>query len=206
MKKTRILIADDHALLRVGLRTMLDTQPDMTVVGEAGNGRDAVSKARELQPDVVVMDLMMPKLDGAEATRQIVEALPETKVIILTSFGTSADLVRAISNGAAGAQMKGSAIDTVIKAIRTVVAGEKAIADEMQQFLREDSTPSNLSKRQREVLLGVANGQTSDQIADSLGISVSAVKQHITAVCEKLNAASRSEAVTIALRRNLLKL
>lgn len=206
MKKTRILIADDHALLRVGLRTMLDTQPDMTVVGEAGNGRDAVSKARELRPDVVVMDLMMPKLDGAEATRQIVEVLPETKVIILTSFGTSADLVRAISNGAAGAQMKGSAIDTVIKAIRTVVAGEKAIADEMQQFLREDSTPSNLSKRQREVLLGVANGQTSDQIADSLGISVSAVKQHITAVCEKLNAASRSEAVTIALRRNLLKL
>ena len=80
MKKTRILIADDHALLRVGLRTMLDTQPDMTVVGEAGNGRDAVSKARELRPDVVVMDLMMPKLDGAEATRQIVEALPETKV------------------------------------------------------------------------------------------------------------------------------
>ena len=87
-----------------------------------------------------------------------------------------------------------------------MVAGEKAIADEMQQFLREDSTPSNLSKRQREVLLGVANGQTSGQIADSLGISVSAVKQHITAVCEKLNAASRSEAVTIALRRNLLKL
>ncbi len=204
--KTRILIADDHALLRVGLRTMLDTQPDMTVVGEAANGRDAVAKARELRPDVVVMDLMMPKLDGAEATRQIVESLPETKVIILTSFGTSADLVRAIANGAAGAQMKGSAIDTIIKAIRTVVAGEKAIAVEMQQFLREDSTPSDLSKRQREVLLGVANGQTSDQIADSLGISVSAVKQHITAVCEKLNAASRSEAVTIALRRNLLKL
>ena len=204
--KTRILIADDHALLRVGLRTMLDTQPDMTVVGEAANGRDAVAKARELRPDVVVMDLMMPKLDGAEATRQIVESLPETKVIILTSFGTSADLVRAIANGAAGAQMKGSAIDTIIKAIRTVVAGEKAIAVEMQQFLREDSTPSDLSKRQREVLLGVANGQTSDQIACSLGISVSAVKQHITAVCEKLNAASRSEAVTIALRRNLLKL
>ena len=204
--KTRILIADDHALLRVGLRTMLDTQPDMTVVGEAANGRDAVAKARELRPDVVVMDLMMPKLDGAEATRQIVESLPETKVIILTSFGTSADLVRAITNGAAGAQMKGSAIDTIIKAIRTVVAGEKAIAVEMQQFLREDSTPSDLSKRQREVLLGVANGQTSDQIACSLGISVSAVKQHITAVCEKLNAASRSEAVTIALRRNLLKL
>lgn len=206
MKKIKILIADDHALLRVGLRTMLDTQPDMTVVGEAGNGRDAVARAIELGPDVVVMDLMMPKLDGAEATRQIVEALPETKVIILTSYGTSADLVRAVANGAVGAQMKGSPIDTIIKAIRAVVAGRKAIAGEMQRFLREDATPTDLAKRQREVLLGVANGRTSDQIADDLGISVSAVKQHIAAVCEKLNASSRSEAVTIAIRRNLLKL
>jgi len=206
MKKTRILIADDHALLRVGLNTMLNTQPDMTVVGEAGNGRDAVARARELKPDVVVMDLMMPKLDGAEATRQIVEALPETKVVILTSYGTSADLVRAIANGAVGAQMKGSPIDAIIKAIRTVHSGGKAIAAEIQRFLKEDSSPTDLSKRQREVLLGVANGRTSEQIAADLGISVSAVKQHITAVCEKLNASSRSEAVTIALRRHLLRL
>ena len=205
-QKTRILVADDHALLRIGLNTMIDTQPDMIVVGEAGNGRDAVARTKELTPDVVVMDLMMPKLDGAEATRQIVEALPETKVIILTSYGTSADLVRAISNGAVGAQMKGSPIDTIIKAIRAVVAGNKAIAADIQRFLREDSTPSDLSKRQREVLLGVATGQTSEQIANNLGISVSAVKQHITAVCNKLNASSRAEAVTIAVSRNLLKI
>ena len=204
-QKTRILVADDHALLRIGLNTMINTQPDMIVVGEAGNGRDAVARTKELTPDVVVMDLMMPKLDGAEATRQIVEALPETKVIILTSYGTSADLVRAISNGAVGAQMKGSPIDTIIKAIRAVVAGNKAIAADIQRFLREDSTPSDLSKRQREVLLGVATGQTSEQIANNLGISVSAVKQHITAVCNKLNASSRAEAVTIAVSRNLLK-
>ena len=205
-QKTRILVADDHALLRIGLNTMINTQPDMIVVGEAGNGRDAVARTKELTPDVVVMDLMMPKLDGAEATRQIVEALPETKVIILTSYGTSADLVRAISNGAVGAQMKGSPIDTIIKAIRAVVAGNKAIAADIQRFLREDSTPSDLSKRQREVLLGVATGQTSEQIANNLGISVSAVKQHITAVCNKLNASSRAEAVTIAVSRNLLKI
>ena len=204
MKKIRILVADDHALLRVGLNTMLNTQPDMTVVGEAGNGRDAVALARELKPDVVVMDLMMPKLDGAEATRQITEALPDTKVIILTSYGTSADLVRAISNGAVGAQMKGSPIDAIIKAIRTVHSGGKAIAAEIQRLRKEDSTPTDLSKRQREVLQGVANGQTSDQIADSLGISVSAVKQHIAAACEKLGAASRSEAAAIATRKNLL--
>jgi len=205
-QKTRILVADDHALLRIGLNTMINTQPDMIVVGEAGNGRDAVARTKELTPDVVVMDLMMPKLDGAEATRQIVEALPETKVIILTSYGTSADLVRAISNGAVGAQMKGSPIDAIIKAIRAVVAGNKAIAADIQRFLREDSTPSDLSKRQREVLLGVATGQTSEQIANNLGISVSAVKQHITAVCNKLNASSRAEAATIAVSRNLLKI
>ena len=204
MKKIRILVADDHALLRVGLNTMLNTQPDMTVVGEAGNGRDAVALARELKPDVMVMDLMMPKIDGAEATRQIVEALPDTKVIILTSYGTSADLVRAISNGAVGAQMKGSPIDAIIKAIRTVHSGGKAIAAEIQRLRKEDTTPTDLSKRQREVLQGVANGQTSDQIADSLGISVSAVKQHIAAACEKLGAASRSEAAAIATRKNLL--
>ena len=206
MRKIKILVADDHALLRVGLNTMLNTQPDMTVVGEAGNGRDAVARAKELKPDVVVMDLMMPKIDGAEATRQIVEALPDTKVVILTSYGTSADLVRAIANGAVGAQMKGSPIDAIIKAIRTVHAGGKAIATEIQRFLREDSTPTDLSKRQSEVLLGVANGKTSDQIADDLGISVSAVKQHITAACEKLGAASRAEAAAIALRKHLLKI
>ena len=205
MRKIKILVADDHALLRVGLNTMLSTQPDMTVVGEAGNGRDAVARAKELKPDVVVMDLMMPKLDGAEATRQIVEALPETKVVILTSYGTSADLVRAIMNGAVGAQMKGSPIETLLKAIRTVVSGERAIAAEILRFLRENTTPTDLSKRQQEVLLGVSKGRTSDQIADDLGISASAVKQHITAACEKLGASSRAEAVTIALRRNLLR-
>ena len=205
MKKIRILIADDHALLRVGLNTMLNTQPDMTVVGEAGNGRDAVASAKEHKPDVVVMDLLMPRLDGAEATRQILEALPETKVIILTSYGTSADLVRAISNGAVGAQMKGSPIEALLKAIRTVNSGNKAIAGEIMRFLNEDPIPADLSKRQREVLIGISNGRTSEQIADDLGISVSAVKQHVTAACEKLGAASRSEAVTIAIKRNLLK-
>ena len=205
MKKIRILIADDHALLRVGLNTMLNTQPDMAVVGEAGNGRDAVALAKELKPDVVVMDLMMPKLDGAEATRQIVESLPETKVIILTSYGTSADLVRAMSNGAVGAQMKGSPIDALMKAIRSVASGGTAVASEIQKFLLEEQTPADISKRQREVLQGVANGRTSEQIANDLGISVSAVKQHITAACEKLGASSRAEAAAIALRRNLLR-
>ena len=206
MNKIRILIADDHALLRIGLNTMLNAQPDMTVVGEAGNGRDAVTRAKLLTPDVVIMDLMMPKIDGAEATRQICEALPTTKVIILTSYGTSAELTRAMANGAIGAQMKGSPVDALIKAIYTVAAGRKAIAPDIQRFLHEEPIPIELSRRQQEILLAISNGQTSDQIASSLGISVSAVKQHITATCEKLGAVSRSEAIAIALRKHLLKI
>ena len=182
MKKIRILIADDHALLRVGLNTMLNTQPDMAVVGEAGNGRDAVALARELKPDVVVMDLMMPRLDGAEATRQIVESLPEARVIILTSYGTSADLVRAMSNGAVGAQMKGSPIDALIRAIRAVAAGGRAVAPEIRRFLQEEPTPADISKRQREVLQGVANGRTSEQIAADLGMTVTGGDAEITSV------------------------
>ena len=206
MNKIRILVADDHALLRVGLNTMLNTQPDMAVVGEAGNGRDAVSRAKELKPDVVIMDLMMPKVDGAEATRQIVEALPEAKVILLTSYGTSAELTRAMANGAVGAQMKGSPIDTLLKAIRTIAAGGKAIAPEIRRFLSEEPAPVDLSRRQQEVLLAVSHGKTSDQIAAELGISVSAVKQHITAACEKLGASSRTEAAVLALRKHLLEI
>ena len=206
MNKIRILVADDHALLRVGLNTMLNAQPDMSVVGEAGNGHDAVVRAKELNPDVIVMDLMMPKIDGAEATRQILEALPKAKVIILTSYGTSVELTRAMANGAVGAQMKGSPVDSLLTAIRTVAAGNKAIAPEIQGFLREEPVPVELSKRQREILLAISNGHTTYQIACDLGISVSAVKQHVTAVCEKLGAASRSEAASIALRKHLLKI
>jgi len=205
MNKIQILIADDHALLRVGLNTMLNAQPDMTVIGEAGNGYDAVAQAKALKPDVVIMDLMMPKIDGAEATRQICESLPTTRVIILTSYGTSVELTRAMTNGAVGAQMKGSPVDALLKAVRTVAVGGKAIAPEIQRFLHEEPVPVELSKRQQEILLAVSNGQTSEQIASNLGISVSAVKQHVTAVCGKLGAASRSEAAAIAIRKHLLK-
>ena len=145
-------------------------------------------------------------VDDAQATRQIVEAFPGTKVILLTSYGTSAELTRAMANGAVGTQMKGSPIDTLLKAIRTVAAGGKAIAPEIRRFLRDEPQPVELSQRQREILLAVSHGKTSDQIADDLGISVSAVKQHITAACEKLGASSRAEAAVLALRKHLLKI
>lgn len=206
MKNIRLLIADDHALLRIGLNAMLKTQSDITVAGEAANGREAVAMAAELHPDVVIMDLMMPKLDGAEATRLIKESSPETKVIILTSYGTSAELARAVSNGASGVQTKGHPIKSLLHAIRTVASGKTSIPPEIEKFLRENTSGIELSERQRQVLLGVSKGLTSNQIAAELGISVSTVKLHITAACEKLGASSRAEAVASALRKNLLGL
>ena len=206
MKKIRILIADDHALMRVGLNTMLNVQPDMTVIGEAANGQETIEQTLALHPDVVIMDLMMPKVDGAEATRRILESRPETFIIILTSYATSADLVRAISNGAVGAQMKGSPISELMAAIRSVASGHKSFPPEIRKLLKENPVPLALTVRQQEILQGVANGRTSEQIADDLGIAVSTVKLHITSICHKLDVSSRSEAVAVALRKNLMNI
>ena len=170
MKKTRILIADDHALMRVGLRSMLSLEDDLEIVGEATNGEDAVRSALALRPDVVIMDLQMPRLNGADATRQVLRNLPETKVIILTSFGSSADLQRAVANGAVGLQPKEDPTENLIRAIRSVVAGETAFPD----GFTPDPVPSSdnpLTERQTEILRLVVSGQTGKQIAKSLGIS-----------------------------------
>ena len=206
MKKIRILLADDHSLVRIGLKTLLNTQPDFTVVGEAQDGAEAVRLFDALSPDVVIMDLLMTGTDGAEATRQIRTDHPEAKIIILTSYTTSADLARALSFGAVGAQLKGSSTDNLLKAIRTVAAGETAIDPEVRKLVHTQEVPPQLTERQAEILKAVVEGLTTDSIARQQGISASAVKQHIALICNKLGAATRSEAVAIALRRHLLKI
>ena len=205
MKKTRILIADDHMLMRMGLKSMLQYQTDMTVVGEAANGESAVRLAKELLPDVVIMDLMMPVLDGAEATRQILENNPETKVIILTSFGSSEDMNRALSFGAAGAQIKEAPTDSLIEAIRTVLKGKSAIASEIAQEIENMAVPISLTDRQRGMLQSVARGLTNKEISVQYGLSPISVKKYLSAIFTKIGAANRTEAVTIALRKHLLK-
>ena len=205
MKKTRILIADDHMLMRMGLKSMLQYQTDMTVVGEAANGESAVRLAKELLPDVVIMDLMMPVLDGAEATRQILENNPETKIIILTSFGSSEDMNRALSFGAAGAQIKEAPTDSLIEAIRTVLKGKSAIASEIAHEIENMAVPISLTDRQRDILQSVARGLTNKEISVQYGLSPISVKKYLSAIFTKIGAANRTEAVTIALRKHLLK-
>ena len=203
MKKTRILIADDHAFMRFGLKSMIDLQPDMTVVGEAENGQSAIDLAAKLNPDVVIMDLMMPKVNGAEATKAICEAQPETNVIILTSYGDAGDLSRAVANGAVGVQMKDAPTDDVLNTIRKVMSGETAITSELKEQCEAD-LPA-LTQKQSDILESVARGYANKDIAKQFGITEVGVKKHLRLIFAKLGAANRSEAVAIALKKQLLK-
>ena len=205
MKQTRILIADDHALLRRGLATLLGFNSDLTVVGDAKNGEEAVRSALELKPDVVVMDLAMPVMNGVEATRRIREALPQTRVLILTSYSTSFDVARAIEAGASGALVKDEDDDSLVGAIRTVAAGGTAFSPELKAAISDEPHPPTLTNRQTEILEHTSVGLSSDQISARLGISSYAVNQHLDAIRRKLGASSRAEAVAIAIRRHLLK-
>jgi len=206
MKKIRLIIADDHTLLRMGLTTLFKYQPDITVVGQAEDGEEAVARSEELKPDVVLMDLMMPKMDGSEATRRIRQVSPDTHVVILTSFATAPELVTAVENGARGAQFKGSPTDGLLAAIRAVAAGKTAYAPEIEKLMTEAPAAPTLSPRQQEVLDAIVRGLTNDDIAVLLKISKARVKQLTKALYAKLGAANRAEAVAIALRKHLLKI
>ena len=204
--KIRILIADDHTIVRTGLTALLGTVPGMEVVGEARNGEEAVRQTAKLKPDVVVMDLMMPKKDGAAATAEIVSSLPGTRVLILTSVGASDAIAKALDAGATGAMMKDSPNSSLIAAIRAVAAGKSAISPEVRRMIARDPPIDVLTPRQVEVLQSLTRGLTNRDIARLLSISEDRVEQHIRSLLEKLGAANRTEAVSIALRKQLLKI
>ncbi|MBQ2631377.1 MAG: response regulator transcription factor [Kiritimatiellae bacterium] len=203
--KIRVLIADDHAMVRMGLASLLGTEPDIEVVGEAEDGDDAVKKAVSLRPDVVVMDLVMPKKDGAEATSEIHGLLPEAKILLLTTFGTADGVAHALASGATGAMMKNADFSDLAAAVRTVASGGNAVSPEIERFIREDPPVTNLTKRQGEILAAVVRGLTNDDIAKQFSIQRSSVKDHLTAIFDKLGAANRAEAISIALRKHLLR-
>ena len=205
MKKIGILLADDHTLMRMGLSALIASEKDMEVVGEAENGREAAELARTLRPDVVIMDLMMPEMSGAEATRRILAENPAAKIVILTTFGTSAELADAIANGAVGVLMKDTATDDLVGAIRAVAGGRKVIPERLLRFAREEGAAPRLSPRQLEILTSVTRGLSNADIARQFDITEAAVKKHLTQIFERLGASNRAEAASIALRKQLLK-
>ena len=203
-KKIALLLVDDHSIVRLGLKALLNYEKDMAVVGEAKNGEEALRLVRQLQPDVVIMDLLMPKMNGADATRQIRSERPDTKVIILTSYGTSADLARAVANGAVGAQIKDTPPQKLLAAIRAVAAGKTAYASELKPLLNEPPPPE-LTDLQMRILGSVVRGLSNNEIATEFGLSLISTKRQIASIFEAIGAANRAEAVGIALNKHLLK-
>ena len=205
MKKTSVLLVYDHSVVRMGLAAIINIEKDLKVCGEAESGAEAVKLAREMRPDVVVMDFMMPGMDGAEATEAVLRASPESKVLVLTTYGASVDIARALKSGATGAVTKNLSSDELADAIRATARGERMLSAEIESSLAEAESDNGLTARQREVLDSITRGLSNDDIAGMLGISKVRVKQHLAALYQKLGAANRAEAVAIALRRQLLK-
>ena len=206
MDKIKVLIADDHAIVRTGLSMLLEAQGGFDVVGEAENGTDAVRLALRLKPDVVVMDLMMPEMDGIAATREIKAKAAGAKVLILTTSTVSDDLSRALDAGADGAIMKSAANAELVAAIRDIAAGKRTVSPEISRLISQDPPLPELTPRQKDILASMVRGLTNKDIARELGIRSDGVNQHIMAILEKLGAANRTEAVAIALRKHLLKI
>ena len=205
-KKIKLLLVDDHIMIRLGLSSLLKTRPELEIIGDAGDGETALRLALRHRPDVIVMDLMMPEMDGIETTRRLLAEWPEAKVLILTTFGTSDGISQTLDAGAKGAILKNADLTELAAAIRTVAAGETSISDEIRQILADDPPTPKLSARQQEILESITRGLLNPEIARQLGISIPMVREHTTALFQKLGAANRTEAVAIALRKQLVKM
>ncbi|MPZ70648.1 MAG: response regulator [Actinobacteria bacterium] len=205
----RLVIADDHPVVRDGLRAMLDTQPDIDVIGEASTGAEALSMARALRPDLVLMDLQMPELDGASATERIRAEHEDVQVLILTTYDTDADISRAVEAGATGYLLKDARREDLFSAIRLAARGESVLSPGVaSRVLGRMRAPAEeaLSSREIEVLGAVARGLTNREVARELHVSEATVKTHLLHVFAKLGVDDRTAAVTVALERGIIRL
>ena len=204
MKKIRVIIADDHAVVRAGLAALFGAEPDITVVGQAKNGIEALIQARALKPDVIIMDLRMPDMDGATATSRLRKALPATRILILTSFGEADAVAHALAAGAAGAVTKTDEDDEIIAIIRKIADGEAYVSPEIRRSLQDNPPVPHLTPRPSEILRYLAKGLTNRDIAELLHIRIDSVGEHVNGILTKIGAANHTEAVAIALRKKLL--
>jgi DNA-binding NarL/FixJ family response regulator len=209
MRPIRLLIADDHPVVRDGLRAMLATQPDMELIGEAATGTEAVAQAQALLPDVVLMDLQMPELDGPAAIATLREQAPEVRVLVLTTFGTDADITRAVEAGATGYLLKDAPREQLFGAIRAAARGESVLSPSVAtRVLGRMRAPAEeaLSPRELEILGAVARGLSNKDIGRQLYVSEATVKTHLLRVFSKLGVDDRTAAVTVALERGIIRL
>ncbi len=217
----RVFIAEDHAIVRKGIRALLTMAPDIEVVGEAINGREAISRVESLRPDVILMDLVMPEMDGIEAIRRITARQPEARILVLTSFATDDKVFPAIKAGALGYLLKDSDPEELVRAIHQVYRGESSlhpkIARKLLRELSEGQRPSRsgptsarsvepLTEREVEVLRLVAQGRSNREIGNQLTISEGTVRTHVSNILGKLHLASRTQATLYALREGLASL
>jgi DNA-binding NarL/FixJ family response regulator len=204
---TKVLLVDDHPVVREGLRGMIDAEVDLTVVGEAGSGAEAIVMAQSLQPDVVLMDLRMPDVDGVTATERILALLPTTRIVVVTTYESDTDILRAVEAGAAGYLLKDVSRTELADAIRDAARGKTvlapSVADRLVRFVRQPSS-ATLSTREVEVLGLVAVGKTNADIGRELHISEATVKTHLLRAFNKLGVSDRTAAVTTAMSMGLL--
>jgi two-component system NarL family response regulator len=204
--KSTVLVADDHALLRTGVANIINQEPDLRVVAEAANGREAVEAYDRLRPDVTLLDLRMPVMEGVEAVRQIRERDPNARVIVLTTYDTDHDIARALKAGAKAYILKDIAADDLISCIHDVLAGKTYLAPAAAAKLAEGVTRVQLTPREMTTLRLMADGKTNKEIANDLAISERTVKTHLGHLFEKLGVTNRTEAIKVATRRGLVRL
>ncbi len=211
--KTRLMIVDDHEVVRMGLRAALEVEPDFTVVAEAGNGKEAIEKARAHQPDIVLMDVRMDGMDGIEACREIRSEYPDTKVLMLTSFAEEETVVSALLAGAAGYVLKNVARSRLLEALRSVARGESLLDSKVTKGVleklvagKDKAAPDDeLTPREREVLILIAEGATNKEIAQKLVVSENTARNHVSHILGKLGFSRRSEAAAYAAKKGLVK-
>ncbi len=211
--KTRLMIVDDHEVVRMGLKAALEVEDDFSVVAEASNGRDAIDKARAHQPDIVLMDVRMDGMDGIEACREIRNELPDTKVLMLTSFAEEETVVAAVLAGAAGYVLKNVARARLLEALRSVARGESLLDSKvtrgvLEKLMAGDGKKSErdvLTEREHEVLVLIADGATNTEIAVKLVVSENTARNHVSHILGKLGFSRRSEAAAYAVKKGLVK-